>query len=111
MKISADWRVVRGDIFLASLFAAFFGAQFALRLGYDLAWGVFAACASALLLLFLWPMIRDLAVALARVLAVRSSRGSPAPPSIPAARRIGRTAGGSNQGSLSRARVRELPCP
>lgn len=110
MKIRADWRIVRFDIFIASLFAAFFGAQFALRLGYDLAWGTFAAGAGTFLLFFLWPMIRDLAVALVTVLAIRSSRGSLAQPSIPAARRIGRTAGG-NRGSALRVRGRELPCP
>lgn len=110
MKIRADWRVVRGDIFFAACFAVWMGGMTLMRLGVEFTWANLAMAAAALLVFFLWPMISDFWKALRAVMAIRSSRDNPALPLIPKAPRNRRIRAGA-RALLSVEPGRELPCP
>jgi hypothetical protein len=87
MKVHADWRDIAISAGIAALIALLFGPNIASRLGADDSTLTVFLGFAGLLLFYLWPLFRDFAVALYRVLAVRSSTGNHALPSIPKARR------------------------
>jgi CBS-domain-containing membrane protein len=94
MKVHADWRDIAISAGIAALIASMFGPSVAFRLGYAGTLLPIALGFTALLLFFLWPLFRDFAMALYRVLSVRSSTGTRANVSIPAAHRTRRIPSG-----------------
>jgi multisubunit Na+/H+ antiporter MnhF subunit len=94
MKVHADWRDIAGSAAIAALIALVFGPNLAFRLGAEDSTQTVIIGFVGLLLFFLWPLFRDFALALYRVLSVRSSTGTRANVSIPAAHRTRRIPSG-----------------
>ena len=105
MKIRADWRAIAAGVTVAFVYAFWCSAFAMQRFAIDTFEGILLSVA-LLMLFFLWPLFRDLAIALYRVLGIRaSSRPSVAIPRAPSltSRKPSRAS--------SRTRAVALPAP
>jgi hypothetical protein len=86
MRVHADWRDIAISAGIAALIALLFGPSVAFRLGAEDTILTVLIGFAGLLLFFLWPLFRDFAVALFRVLSIRFWTDTRGQPSIPTAR-------------------------